>query len=92
MVRSNLGNVYKSKTWAVQFARGRPVRKVAGGWKICRGRKKEGDIVAKRRKRKRIKSRRKTYKKKSSAKKARKKGQSIYKVKGGWRISRRRKR
>ena len=29
----------------------------------------------------------KTYKKKSSAKKARKKGQSLYKVKGGWRIS-----
>ena len=30
---------------------------------------------------------RKTYKKKSSAKNARKKGQSIYKVKGGYRIS-----
>jgi len=34
----------------------------------------------------------KTYKKKSSAKKARKKGQSVYKVKGGYRIGKRRKR
>lgn len=30
---------------------------------------------------------RKTYKKKASAKKARRKGQGIYKVKGGYRIS-----
>ena len=30
---------------------------------------------------------RKTYKKKSTAKKAAPKGRSIYKVKGGWRIS-----
>ena len=28
----------------------------------------------------------KTYKKKATAKKAKKKGQSVYKVKGGWRI------
>ena len=42
------------------------------------------------RKRKRT-SRRKTIKKKSSAKKARKKGQSVYKVRGGWRISKRRR-
>ena len=41
---------------------------------------------------KRRKSGRKTYKKKSSAKNARKKGQSLYKVKGGWRISRGKKR
>ena len=38
-------------------------------------------------KRKRRKSSRKTYKKKSSAQNARKKGQGIYKVKGGYRIS-----
>ncbi len=30
---------------------------------------------------------RKTYKKKSTAKNARKKGQSLYKVKGGYRLS-----
>jgi len=41
--------------------------------------------MAKRRK----KSRKKTYRKKSSAKKA---GGSVYKVKGGWRVSRGRKR
>lgn len=29
----------------------------------------------------------KTYKKKTSAKRARKRGQSVYKVKGGWRVS-----
>ena len=34
--RSNLGKVYRSKKWAVQFAKGRPVKKVPGGWKICR--------------------------------------------------------
>ena len=28
----------------------------------------------------------KTYKKKATAKNAKKKGQSVYKVKGGWRI------
>lgn len=33
----------------------------------------------------------KTYKKKATAKKARKKGQSVYKVKGGYRISKKRK-
>ena len=44
-----------------------------------------------RRRRKRIKSRRKTFKKKSTAKKARKKGQSVYKVKGGYRLSKRRR-
>lgn len=35
---------------------------------------------------------RKTFKKKATAKKARKKGQAVYKVKGGYRISKRRKR
>jgi len=35
---------------------------------------------------------RKTYKKKASAKKASKKGRGVYKVKGGWRISARKKR
>ena len=34
---------------------------------------------------------RKTYKKKSTAKKARKKGQSLYKVKGGWRLTKAKK-
>ena len=38
---------------------------------------------------KRRKSARKTYKKKTTAKNARKKGQSLYKVKGGWRLSKR---
>jgi len=33
---SNLGKVYRLKKWAMRFAKGRPVRKVAGGWKICR--------------------------------------------------------
>jgi len=37
-------------------------------------------------------SRRKTYKKKTSARKAKRKGQSIYKVKGGWRVSTKRRR
>lgn len=36
-------------------------------------------------------AKRKTYKKKSTAKKARKKGQSIYKVKGGYKLTKRRK-
>jgi len=33
-VRSSLGKVYRLKKWAVRFAKGRPVRKVRGGWKI----------------------------------------------------------
>jgi len=33
----------------------------------------------------------KKFKKKSSAKRARKKGQPVYKVKGGWKIGKRRK-
>jgi len=41
---------------------------------------------------KRRRSTKKTYKKKSSAKNARKKGQSIYKVKGGYRISKKKRR
>ena len=43
-------------------------------------------------KRKRRKSGRKTYKKKSSAQNARKNGQGVYKVKGGYRIGKRKKR
>jgi len=35
-IKSNLGNVYRLKKWAERFAKGRPVRKVRGGWKICR--------------------------------------------------------
>lgn len=38
-VRSNLGNVYRLKKWAVHFAKGRPVRKVKDGYKIVRKRK-----------------------------------------------------
>jgi hypothetical protein len=36
--KSNLGNVYRLKKWAVHFAKGRPVRYdfSAHGWKICR--------------------------------------------------------
>ncbi len=37
-------------------------------------------------------AKRKTYRKKSTAKKARKKGQSVYKVKGGYRLRRNKKR
>ena len=33
-IKSNLGNVYRLKKWAVHFAKGRPVRKVKGGYKI----------------------------------------------------------
>lgn len=39
--RSNLGKVYRLKKWAVKFGKGRPVKKVPGGWKICR--KKKGN-------------------------------------------------
>ena len=85
MVRSNLGNVYKSKTWARRFARGRPVRQVAGGWTIGRGQKK-GKTMAKRRK-----SGRKTFKKKTTARKAAR-GKGVYKVRGGYRVSRGKKR
>jgi len=42
-VRSNVGKVYRLKKWAVSFAKGRPVRKVKGGWKICR--KKKGNPI-----------------------------------------------
>lgn len=35
---------------------------------------------------------RKTFKKKASAKRAKRKGQGIYKVKGGWRISSKKRR
>ncbi len=40
-IRSNLGKVYRLKKWAVNFAKGRPVRKVPGGWKIYRKRKRK---------------------------------------------------
>jgi len=45
-----------------------------------------------RRKRKKKKSRRKTYRLKRTAKAAAPRGGSVYKVKGGWRVSRARKR
>jgi hypothetical protein len=31
---SNVGKTFKSKRWARRWAKGRPVRKVKGGWKI----------------------------------------------------------
>ena len=68
---------YRKKSTASRAARGRPVRKVVGGWQIMAKRKQ--------------KSRRKTYRKKSSAKK-KAKGGSVYKVKKGWRVSRGRRR
>ena len=49
---------------------------------ICKG----GKVTRKK------KSGRKTYKKKTSARKAKRKGQSLYKVKGGWRVSTKRRR
>ncbi len=50
--------------------------------------------MAKRRKRRASgrKSSRKTFKKKSAAKKAKPKNASVYKVRGGWRVSKSRKR
>jgi len=77
-IRTNLGKVYRKKSWAKRWARGRPVKKVKKGYKIMA-------------RRKRRKSGRKTYKKKMAAKRAAK-GRSVYKVKGGWRISRARRR
>ena len=77
-IRSNLGRVYERKSWAVRWARGRPIRKVPGGWKI---------MAKKRRK----KSRKKTYKKKTTAKRAAR-GRPVYKVKGGWRTGKRKRR
>ncbi len=74
-IASNLGNVYKTKRSAKGFARGRPIRKVPGGWRIMAKRRKSG---------------RKTYKKKTSAKRAAR-GGSVYKVKGGYRVSRKRR-
>ena len=48
-VKSNVGNVYRSKRWAKRWARGRPIRKVPGGWMICRGRRKKRSRKKKRR-------------------------------------------
>ncbi len=39
MARTVVGNVYRSKRWAERWARGRPVRRVRGGWTIGKGRK-----------------------------------------------------
>lgn len=38
--RTNVGKVYRSKRWAERWAKGRPVRKVAGGWQIGKGKKR----------------------------------------------------
>lgn len=32
----NVSNIYRSKHWASHLAKGRPIRKVSGGWMICR--------------------------------------------------------
>jgi hypothetical protein len=80
-IRSNLGNVYRTQKAARFWARGRPIKKVKGGYKIMAKRKKK--------RKKRRRSTRKTYKKKSTAKNKAGKGRSVYKVKGGWRIGRR---
>jgi hypothetical protein len=32
--RSLVGRIFKIKRWALRWAKGRSVRKVAGGWKI----------------------------------------------------------
>ena len=48
--------------------------------------------MARRRKRATGRNSRKTYKKKSAAKRAKPKRASVYKVKGGWRISKSRRR
>ena len=47
--------------------------------------------MAKRKGRKKSKSKRKTFETKASARKHKTKGQSPYKVKGGWRLSKPRK-
>lgn len=64
-------------------------RKIHGhSWKLQKIMVKQkggGGNVGKKKAKK--KSRRKTFKKKSTAKKARQKGQSVYKVKGGWRLT-----
>lgn len=39
--RTNVGKVYRAKRWAKRWARGRPVRKVKGGYKILPGKKKK---------------------------------------------------
>ncbi|MFZ2148843.1 MAG: hypothetical protein WAV28_16640 [Sedimentisphaerales bacterium] len=58
MTRSNLGNVYRSKRWAERWARGRPIRKVPGGWMICRGRRRKARKGQKYKSRKKRKSKR----------------------------------
>lgn len=39
--RTVVGKVFREKRWARRWAKGRPVRKVAGGYKIMPGRKKK---------------------------------------------------
>jgi len=37
---SCVGRTYKSKRWAKRWAEGRPIRKVKGGYKILKGKKR----------------------------------------------------
>ncbi|MCJ7546803.1 MAG: hypothetical protein MUP30_08265 [Deltaproteobacteria bacterium] len=55
MMRTNLGKTYRSKRWAKRWARGRPVRKVKGGWRIgkARARQHAKTLSAARKRRKR---------------------------------------
>lgn len=38
--RTNVGKIYRSKRWAKRWAKGRPVKKVQGGYEIMPGRKR----------------------------------------------------
>lgn len=40
--RTLVGRTYRSKRWARRWAAGRPVRRVKGGWRIGKGRKRKG--------------------------------------------------
>jgi len=42
--RSPVGKVYRSKRWAKRWAKGRPIRKVKGGYKISKGTVKLNEI------------------------------------------------
>jgi len=39
--RTSVGKTFKSKRWARRWAKGRPVYKVKGGWRIGKGSKKK---------------------------------------------------
>lgn len=57
--RTNVGKIYRSKRWAKRWAKGRPVKKVPGGYKIMPGQKRTmAQERAHRRKKRRKKKRR----------------------------------